>query len=155
MVSWRRFSVYLNKGHLANTCSEKYLCRKYHGRHDIVKCTFCKPATNPDNNNNQLRSSNNLSVNKNKVILLTATAQNSGSLKIPKTETVNIIFDSGSQRSYTIDNLRKRLEVPVIRKAFGNVDSKLYNENVVPVQLVVLQKVIIMEYLCSPFIYLT
>ena len=49
----------------------------------------------------------------------------------------------------------KRLEVPVIRKAFGNVDSKLYNENVVPVQLVVRQKVIIMEYLCSPFIYLT
>ena len=68
---------------------------------------------------------------------------------------MNIIFDSGSQRSYTIDNLRKRLEVPVIRKAFGNVDSRLYNENVVPVQLVVRQKVIIMEYLCSPFIYLT
>ena len=41
----------LKEGHLANTCSEKYSCRKCHGRHNIAICTFSKPATNPVSNN--------------------------------------------------------------------------------------------------------
>ena len=71
---------------------------------------------------------------------------------------MKIIFDSGSQRSYITDDLRKRLKLPVIRKekivikTFGNVDSKLYNADIVPVQFIVGQKVIVIECLCSPFI---
>ena len=68
---------------------------------------FSKPGANPVNNNSQLSLSNNLSDDKNKV-LQAATAQISGIFQIPKTETVNIIFDSGSQRSYITDDLRKR-----------------------------------------------
>ena len=60
---------------------------------------FSKPAANPVSNNSQLSSSSNLSDNENNVLLQTATAQISGNFQIPKTETVNNIFDSGSQRS--------------------------------------------------------
>ena len=49
--------------------------------------TFSKPAANPANNNNKLSSSNNLSDNKNNVLLQTATAQISRNFQIPKTET--------------------------------------------------------------------
>ena len=123
----------LKEGHLANTCSEKYSCRKCHGRHNIAICTFSKPATNPVNNNKKLSSSNNLSNNKNNVLLQAAKAQISDNFQIPKTETGNIIFDCGSQRSSIIGNFRKRMKVPVTRKEkiviknFGNTDSKLYN----------------------------
>ena len=71
---------------------------------------------------------------------------------------MNIIFDSGSKRSYITDDFRKRLKLPVIRKekivikTFGNVDSKLYNADIVPIQFIVGQKVIVTECLCSLFI---
>ena len=148
----------LKEGHLANTCSGKYLCRKCHGRNNIAICTFSKPGANPVNNNSQLSSSNNLSDDKNNVLLQTVTAQISGNFQIPKTETVNIIFDSGSQRSYITDDLRKRPKVPVIKKekivikTFGNKDSKFCYANIVPFQFVIGQKVIVIECLCSPFI---
>ena len=150
--------VCLKEGHLANTCSEKYSCRKYHGRHSIAIWTFPKPGANPVINNSQLSSSNNLSDNKNNVSLQTATAQISGNFQLPKTETLNIIFDSGSQRSYITDDLCKRLKWLVIRKekivikTFENVDSTFYNADIVPVQFVIDQKVIVIECLCSPFI---
>ena len=127
----------LKEGHLANTCSEKYSCRKCHGRHNIAICTFSKPGANPANNNSQLSSPNNLSDNKNNVLLQTVTVQISGNFQIPKTETVNIIFDSGNQRSYITDDL----------------DSKFCNADISPVQFGIGQKVIVIEYLCSPFIY--
>ena len=62
---------------------------------------------------------------------------------------MNIIFDSGSQWSYITGDLRKRLKLPVIRKekivikTFGNVDSKFYNADIVPVQFAVGQQVIV------------
>ena len=124
------------KGHLANTCSEKYSCRKCHRRHNIAICTFSKPGANPVNNNSQLSSQNNLSDNKNNVLLQTATVQISANFQIPKTETVNIIFDSGSQRSYITNDL----------------DSKFCNADILPVQFVIGQKVVVIECLCSPFI---
>ena len=148
----------LKEGHLANTCSEKYSWRKCHWRHNIAICTFSKPAVNSVNNNNQLSSSNNLSDNNINVLLQIATAQISGNFQIPKTEIVSFIFDSGSQRSCTIDDLRKRLKLTVIRKekivvkTFGNVDSKLYNADVLPVQFVVGQNVIVIECLSLPYI---
>ena len=40
----------------------------------------------------------------------------------------------------------------IVIKTFGNVDSKLYNADIVPVQFIVGQKVIVIECLCSPFI---
>ena len=139
----------LKEAHLANTFSEKYSCRKCHGRHNIAICTFSKPTANPVNDNSQFSSSSNLSDNKNNVLLQTATAQILGNFQISKTETVNIIFDSGSQRSYITEDLRKRLRLPVIRKekivikTFGNVDSKFYNADIVPVQFAVGQQVIV------------
>ena len=99
----------LIEGHLANRCSEKYSCRKCHGRHNIAIYTFSKRVANPVNNNNQLSSSNKLSDKKNNVLLQTATAQISDNFQISETETVNIIFGSGSQRSYITDDIRKRL----------------------------------------------
>ena len=92
-------------------------------------------------------------------MLQTATAQISSNFQIAKTETVNIIFDNLSRRSYINDNLRKRLKLPVIRKeklvikTFANLDSKLYNADVSPVQFVIGQKVIVIECLCSSFIF--
>ena len=65
----------LKEGHLANTCSEKYSCRKCHERHNIAICTFSKSGPNPFNNNSQL-SSSNLSDKKNNVLLHAVTAQN-------------------------------------------------------------------------------
>ena len=40
----------------------------------------------------------------------------------------------------------------IVIKTFGNVDSKFYNADIVPVQFVIGQKVIAIECLCSPFI---
>ena len=128
--------VCLKEGHLANGCSEKYSCQKCHRRHNIAICTFSKPGANPVNNNSQLSSQNNLSDNKNNVLLQTATVQISANFQIPKAETVNIIFDSGRQRSYITNDL----------------DSKFCNADILPVQFVIGQKVVVIECLCSPFI---
>ena len=40
----------------------------------------------------------------------------------------------------------------IVIKTFGNIDSKLYNADIVPVQFIVGQKVIFIECLFSPFI---
>ena len=58
-------------------------------------------------------------------MLQIATAQVSGNSRIPKTETVNVIFDSGSQRSFINDDLRKRLKLPVITKEKIVIKTKI------------------------------
>ena len=40
----------------------------------------------------------------------------------------------------------------LVIKTFGNVDSKFYDADIVPVQFIIGQKVIVIECLCSPFI---
>ena len=72
---------------------------------------------------------------------------------------MKIIFDNSSQRSYiTDDDLYKRLKkLPVIRKekivikTLGNIDSKIYYADIVPLQFIFGQKVIAIECLCSYF----
>ena len=108
------FFVCFDKNHLVSACKANYSCNKCKGRYHISICTFSKPRFNPpqdvpQDNQPSIPSqppikqpqvtSNNFSSNKNNVLLQTATAPVSNLNKNSQFEDVQILFDSGSQRS--------------------------------------------------------
>ena len=69
-----------------------------------------------------------------------------------------LVLDSGSQRSYITDDLRKRLKLTVIRKeknSYQNFRKRRFKTlqcNIIPAQFIVGQKVSVIECSWSPFI---
>ena len=130
--------MYLQKGHSATSCKKHYSCKKCGRKHNISICTFTNnttPSPNPVNGTNQsngtLATANNFSNNKNSVLLQTASVSVSGFDNKRKVNNVQLLFDSGSQRSYISEDLRKKLNLPTLRKeniainTFGNKESKI------------------------------
>ena len=132
--------VYLQKGHSAASCKKHYSCNKCGGKHDIsirrfTNNTTLSPSPNPVDGTNQsdgtLATANNFSNNKNSVLLQTAAVSVSGFDNKRKVSNVRLLFDSGSQRSYISEDLRKKLNLPTLRKkkniaihTFGNKNPK-------------------------------
>ena len=129
----RCFICFQNK-HLASACKPNYKCHKCNGRHHISICTFSCQRTNnspvnqgdgtllvqpqptptpvpPQAQQPPTSTTTNFSRNKNNVLLQTATTNVSNLTRNPISEDVQIIFDSGSQRTYVSDSLRKRLKL--------------------------------------------
>ena len=115
----------LRKGHSAALCKKHYSCKKCCGKHNISICTFTNnttlsPSPNPVDGTNQsdstLATANNFSNNKNCVLLQTASVSVSGFDNKRKVNNVQLLFDSGSQRSYISEELRKKLNFPTLRK---------------------------------------
>ena len=109
------------------------------------------PAT-PD----QDSTSNNFSTNRNNILMETTTASVSNLEKNFVTTDVQVIFDSGSQRTYIA--LRERLKFPVIRieriivKIFGNNEFQASNVNVVLIKFCTGHKNVFVEAIHSPVI---
>ena len=162
--------VCFDKNHLVSACKANYSCNKCKGRHHISICTFSKPRSNPPQDvpqDNQPSTpsqppikqpqvtSNNFSSNKNNVLLQTATAPVSNLNKNSQFEDVQILFDSGSQRSYVSNSLCKRLKLPILRteriviKTFGNEQFEAQNVNVVLLKFLAGDKIVFIEALCS------
>ena len=101
-----RCFICFSQEHLASQCVSKYLCRKCEGKHHISICTFEKK---------QDHTSTNFSSNKNNVLLQTAFVEVKN-LEHSKKDNVHILLDSGSQRTYISERLRKKLGLRTIRK---------------------------------------
>ena len=73
-------------------------------------------------------------------------------------DNVQLLFDSANQRSYISEELRKSLNLPILRKetiainTFGNKEAQVKVIDVVPVRFVLQHKVIEIECLCTSLI---
>lgn len=65
-------------------------------------------------------------------------------------------MDSGSQRSCRSERLRNQLNLPKLRKerlfiiSLGNSNSKCKNVDIVPLNVITLNKTITIEAICTP-----
>ena len=117
----------LKKGHISKHCLSKYECRKCNGRHNISICSKSKnDFTKDDSKKNDLKNDdpNSYQSSSNQVIahagvlkgslLQTARAQICN-IETEETLTTRILFDTGSQRTYITENLRKLLKLKTLR----------------------------------------
>ena len=157
--------VCLEKGNSAGTCKLKYVCNKCNGKHNIAICTFSKDKANiPKNENAQnnaqdlTTTTTNVSNNKNNVLLQTATVSISGVDNKKQFDNVQLLFDSGSQRSYISEELCISLNLPTLRKetiainTLGSKEAQVKIIDVVPVRFVSQDKVIETECFCTSLI---
>ena len=143
--------ICLNSGHIARKCPSDYVCRKCNGgKHHISVC-------NKEKSENSVVSHVEASTS---ILLQTARAT---ILNIDESQslTSRILFDSGSQRTYVTDNVRKQLKLKTIRKenimikTFGQInDSEMKSLDVVQFKVKYRSenKYVFVEALCVPVI---
>ena len=118
---WAGGREILTPEHLATSCKSSYICHKCNGRHHIRICTFSKNENPPQNNTTQTQGDRtgslftNLSTNKNSILLQIALATITSPSEELRVET-RLLFDSGSQRTYISEHLRKEIKLPTIRQ---------------------------------------
>ena len=164
--------ICFEKSHVASSCKQNYKCNKCNGRHHISICTFSKQMNSPQTPQNgqsqnsqsapatpdQDSSSNNSSTNRNNILKQAATASISNLVKNSVTTDVQVIFDSGSQRTYLNEALCERLKSPVIRseriivETFGNDKFQARDVNVVLIKFFTGYKNVFVEEICSPVV---
>lgn len=132
--------VCFSNEHLANSCESNYICRKCNGRHHISICTFDKINHSSNKETFTESTHNNLTSNKNSILLQTANADVSDFSENYKSNTL-ILFDSGSQRTYISKELREKLKLPTLRKekvlikAFGKTEFDAQTVDIVAVKV--------------------
>lgn len=158
--------ICLGAGHKARSCKTKYSCRICQKRHNVALCTYenkndqAKHTTsccthNDTTLNNEGETSVFHSHASGGILLQTAWVDVSNPEVQCGTKT-RVLFDSGSQRSYISEEVRKKLRAPTIRKeivtlnTFGASDSKARNLDVVKVKVNGKAKSIFIEALCVP-----
>ena len=100
----------------SNSCTgEDYKCKNCDDKHNISICTFNKNPLQSRFDNLSNRSSNNLANSQVNVLLQTAFVK-VGDLQLQKQPKVNVLFDTGSQRTYISNDLKNYLNLPVLRK---------------------------------------
>ena len=144
--------------HFASSCNSKYECHKCNGKHHIRICTFEKSDDSSDQNNGQPDGATvtNFFNNRNNIILQTASAVVSN-INNSETLTTHLMLDSGSQKSYILSELRRKLNLPKLRKkpllikTSGNKNFKCQNVDI-PLNIVTSNKVITIKAICTPVI---
>jgi len=134
----------LDKGHFTHQCQSSYRCRRGNkGRHHISICDSNQDKGSESvNHQNQdpLQVSTDQTSTKSSILLQTASASISsieGGMKC----SARILFDSGSQRTYITENVRKRLQLKSHRKenvvlnTFGQVSSTMKSLDVVQIRV--------------------
>ena len=138
--------------HLASQCKSQYRCNKCKGKHHISICTFNenKPYDLKNYQQTEQSTSTNFSADKNAVLLQTAYVE----VKNPnhsKKKNSHLLFDTGSQRTYISNSLRRDLQLPTLRtetlkiKTFGSNNFKSETVDIVPLILVGNEKLITVE----------
>ena len=136
-------------GYLSVNCSEfkDYKCKKC-SRQAIPVATLVE----------ELQNTNTTANFNNKNILLQTAYAKLSSFNSNKTNDVRIIFDTGTQKTYVTNDVKKYLNLPTLRterifvNTFGNYDSKPRTVDVVPLKFIVKGKTIFIEALCAPYI---
>ena len=89
----------------------------------------------------------------------TATVSVSNTDNTRTANNIQLLFDSGSQRSYISTEIRNRLKLPTLRterlviNTFGNQDAQIKNIDVVPLTIICPdRKLITVECLCTSMI---
>lgn len=103
MIILLKKNPFLEKWHSVRPCSFAYSCHKRKRNHNTGICTNSR-----DQDSFDTTSATNLSNNPNKILLQTAVAAVSNFHSPANLINVQVIFDSGSQRSNISDKLRKR-----------------------------------------------
>ena len=115
----------------------QYKCNKCNNRRHISLCEEEIKGDNPDNPDNTNVHFND---NRNNILLQTATGQVS-SVGKNNYRKARLLFDSGSQRTYITDKLRRSLKLPKIRtenlmiQTFGNTKSDVKQFDVVQLKI--------------------
>ena len=127
----RKFSicfVYWKAGYSVKNCSSEYLCHKCNQRHHISICTKDKNGIVTYVDKNGIVTHVRVS----KGILLQTAKIQTFNIETDAKSTTRLLLDSGRQRSYFADNLRKLLKLKTIRtekvliKTFGQIsDSEM------------------------------
>eukprot|EP00112_Aurelia_sp_Birch-Aquarium-sp1_P017158 Seg3959.1 transcript_id=Seg3959.1/GoldUCD/mRNA.D3Y31 product="ATP-dependent DNA helicase tlh1" protein_id=Seg3959.1/GoldUCD/D3Y31 len=125
-----RCYVCLKGGHPARRCISQGNCYKCRGRHNTTICESYDRSTQQQSGGRESRAdraSNNTSAEtqtttnmhisgRNSVLLQTARADVSAPGTGGKTENIRIIFDSGSQKTYINERIKKSLNLKVVGK---------------------------------------
>ena len=131
-------------GHLSVNCSKfkDYKCKKCSAKHNISVCSrqaipVATPVEELQNANTTLANFNDKNI-----LLQTAYAKLS-SFNSNKKNDVRIIFDTGSQKTYVTNDVKKYLNLPALRtgrifvNTFRNYDSKPRTVDIVPLKFIV------------------
>ena len=134
-----------------------YECKKCSAKHNISVCSrqaipVATPVEELQNANTTLANFNDKNI-----LLQTAYAKLS-SFNSNKTNDVRIIFDTGSQKTYVTNDVKKYLNLPTLRtgqifvKTFGNYHSEPRTVDAVPLKFIVDGKKVVIEAMCAPYI---
>ena len=101
-----RFFLCLKSGHTLKTCSAKYICRKCNGKHHIC---ICDKGENRNSHAPQNNSPNCIVafVDQSKSILLQTAGADVFNIETKSSVKTRNFFDTGSQRCYVIEKVRK------------------------------------------------
>lgn len=103
-------------------------------------------------------SANDFLNNKNCVIVQIASVLVNGFDNKKKVNNVQLLFDSGGQWTHVSEGLRKKLNLPTLRKetvainTFGNKETKIQSIDVVQLKFILKDKVIEIECLWTSFL---
>ena len=146
-------------GRLSVNCSKfkDYKCKKCSAKRNISVCSRqAIPAATPVE---ELQKTNTTSANfNNKNILLQTAYAKLSSFNSNKINDVRIMFNTGSQKTYVTNHVKKYLNLLTLRterifvNTLGNYDSETRTVDVVPLKFIVDGKTIIIEALCEPYI---
>ena len=107
----------------------------------------------------ELQKTNTTSANfNNKNILLQTAYAKLSTFNSNKINDVRIMFDTGSQKTYVTNDVKKYLNLLTLQterifdNTLGNYDSETRTVDVVPLKFIVDGKTIIIEALCEPYI---
>ena len=125
--SYRCF-LCLKTGHTLKTCSAKYICRKCNGKHHI---SICDKGENRNIHAPLNESPNSIVafVDQSKSILLQTARADVFNIETKSSVKTRILFDTGSQRCYVNEKVRKHLNLKTIRtektliKTFGQIND--------------------------------
>ena len=151
--------ICFKEGYLSVNCLKfkDYKCKKCSAKHNISVCS--RQAIFVDTPVEELQNTNTTFANfNNKNILLQTAYAKLSSFNSNKTNDVRIIFDTGSQKTYVTNDVKKYLHLPTLRterifvNTFGNYDSEPRIVDVVPLKFFFNGKTIVIEALCAPYI---
>ena len=152
----------LKSGHIFKNCTSSYICRKCDGKHHISLCSKLKK--DQEKNESSAKSTDNVVAHVGVLkgtLLQTAKGKVAGINTDETWTTTRILFDTGSQRTYLAENLRKHLKLETIRtenviiNTFGTShESKLETLDVVQLKIKhrYENRCIFIEALCYPVI---
>ena len=103
----------MKSGHILKTCSAKYICRKYNGKHHI---SIGDKGENRNSHASQNDSPNCIVafVDQSKIILLQTVRADVFNIETKSSVKTRNLFDTGSQRCYVNEKVRKYLNLKII-----------------------------------------